>query len=200
ETSVHKLDETVKDIIEYSRNTRIAIEIELIDFEVIIIDTIRDLHYLQPEDRPVNIDYTIEPKLRCYSDVNRVKIIFLSIVSNAIKYYNAEELELTLHISVVKQGKRTVITFTDNGIGIEDSQKAKIFDMFYRASEQTGGAGLGLYIARSTTEKIKGTITLQSESGEGTTVVVAIPNLKQKESTTSEADQLISPPKTGVSE
>lgn len=195
EVSAYKLDETVKDIIEYSRNTRIAIEVALIDFEELIVEAIRDLHYLQPEERPVTISYEIAPNLRCYSDTKRAKIIFLSIISNAIKYHDAEKTVLTLHIAVTRKGKKTVATFTDNGIGIEDHLQAKVFDMFYRASEQTGGAGLGLYIARSTSEKIGGTLSLQSKLGEGTTITVAIPNLKLEKLSEEKSDQFVSPTK-----
>lgn len=196
EVSAHKLDETVKDIVEYSRNTRIAIEVALVDFEAIIVDAIRDLHYLQPDGRSVDIRFDVEPNLRCYSDAQRIKIIFLSIISNAIKYHDAEKPELTLHIQVAKPGEATVATFTDNGIGIEPDLQTKVFDMFYRASEQTGGAGLGLYIAQSTTEKIGGTLSLQSKASEGTTVIASIPNLESEKVPEKKSDRIISPPKS----
>jgi signal transduction histidine kinase len=54
---------------------------------------------------------------------------------------------------------------------------AKIFDMFFRASRRATGSGLGLYIVREAIQKIRGTIEVKSEFGEGTEFVVVIPNL-----------------------
>jgi signal transduction histidine kinase len=70
-----------------------------------------------------------------------------------------------------------LITFTDNGIGIESSLKGKIFDMFYRASDISTGAGLGLYIAKEIIGKLGGSIEVQSALGVFTTFEVCIPNL-----------------------
>ena len=56
----------------------------------------------------------------------------------------------------------------DNGIGIIPSHHNRVFDMFYRASENSKGSGLGLYIAKEAMEKLGGAIALQSEPGKGT--------------------------------
>ncbi|MFZ6008876.1 MAG: sensor histidine kinase, partial [Bacteroidota bacterium] len=70
------------------------------------------------------------------------------------------------------------IIFKDNGIGISEQLCPKIFDMFFRATERSEGAGLGLYIVRETVEKLHGSISVESTLGEGTTFKVKIPNLK----------------------
>ena len=69
------------------------------------------------------------------------------------------------------------IKIEDNGIGIPEKEKAKVFNMFYRANEQSKGSGLGLYIVKETVEKLEGTITLKSEEGQGTTFEIYLPNL-----------------------
>ena len=68
------------------------------------------------------------------------------------------------------------ITVKDNGIGISEKHVTKIFDMFYRASENSKGSGLGLYIAKETITKLGGTIKVQSEFGISTTFEITIPN------------------------
>ncbi|HLZ16844.1 MAG TPA: HAMP domain-containing sensor histidine kinase, partial [Cyclobacteriaceae bacterium] len=64
---------------------------------------------------------------------------------------------------------------TDNGQGIDEEHQAKIFDMFYRASERTKGSGLGLYILKRAVERLNGTIELTSKLNEGSTFVVKLP-------------------------
>jgi signal transduction histidine kinase len=68
-----------------------------------------------------------------------------------------------------------MISFEDNGIGIESAYFEKVFDMFFRGSERSDGAGLGLYIAKETVEKLGGTISLISTIGHGSTFKIVLP-------------------------
>jgi signal transduction histidine kinase len=63
----------------------------------------------------------------------------------------------------------------DNGVGIKPDHHEKIFDMFYRASENSKGSGLGLYIAREAVKKLGGQITVESELGKGTRFRIILP-------------------------
>lgn len=58
----------------------------------------------------------------------------------------------------IKTPHNTENIFTDNGIGIKDDHKARLFEMFYRATENTDESGLGLYIVKQTVERMKGRI------------------------------------------
>jgi signal transduction histidine kinase len=64
----------------------------------------------------------------------------------------------------------------DNGIGVEFQYQEKIFDLFFRATDQSQGTGLGLFIVKDTVEKLKGRIEVESEPGRGTTFTIEIPN------------------------
>jgi signal transduction histidine kinase len=68
------------------------------------------------------------------------------------------------------------IIFRDNGIGIAADLVPRIFDMFYRATEKSEGAGLGLYIVKETVDKMGGKISVDSKLGEGTTFTISLPN------------------------
>ncbi|NJL15372.1 MAG: ATP-binding protein [Microscillaceae bacterium] len=70
------------------------------------------------------------------------------------------------------------LVFEDNGIGIAHEHLEKIYDMFFRATEEAEGSGLGLYIVKQTVDKIKGKIQIFSPGkGMGLRVMVEIPNL-----------------------
>jgi signal transduction histidine kinase len=68
------------------------------------------------------------------------------------------------------------IQVSDSGWGIEKEYISHIFDMYFRAHERSKGNGLGLYIVKKITEKLNGTIELQSTVGKGTTVKVFFPH------------------------
>ena len=70
-----------------------------------------------------------------------------------------------------------VVLFSDNGIGVPDENKDRIFDVFYTTTADLGGAGLGLYIIKSRLESIKGTITLEENEFKptGATFKIIIP-------------------------
>jgi signal transduction histidine kinase len=68
------------------------------------------------------------------------------------------------------------VEIKDNGKGIPAESIDRIFDMFYRASEDSNGSGLGLYIVKETVEKLKGDIKLKSVFGEGTTINISLPS------------------------
>lgn len=67
------------------------------------------------------------------------------------------------------------IEIQDNGEGISEKHLSKVFDMFYRATTTSVGTGLGLYICKEIVAKLKGSISLISEVGKGTTVTIQIP-------------------------
>ena len=66
---------------------------------------------------------------------------------------------------------------SDNGKGVHPEHLENIFDMFYRATDDSQGSGLGLYIVKETVEKLQGNIQVQSVPREGTTFTLVIPNL-----------------------
>jgi signal transduction histidine kinase len=71
---------------------------------------------------------------------------------------------------------KCTLTIEDNGLGIPKEYQDRIFDLFFRASTQSFGSGLGLYITRNAIEKMNGQIEMVSEPGQGTTFKVTLPN------------------------
>jgi signal transduction histidine kinase len=68
-----------------------------------------------------------------------------------------------------------LIKIEDNGQGIRPEYQPRIFEMFFRASENEKGSGLGLYIAKEAAEKMGGTVTVDSEYGKGSIFTLEIP-------------------------
>ena len=71
-----------------------------------------------------------------------------------------------------------MLKFEDNGIGIQEEHLDHIYDMFYRANENSKGSGLGLYIVKETVEAMNGKVNVKSDLSTGTTFTVELPNNK----------------------
>jgi heavy metal sensor kinase len=103
------------------------------------------------------------------------RLVFI-LIDNAIKY-NTEGGKVQVALGI--QDGQAACTVSDSGIGIAKEDQEHIFDRFWRAdkvrSRGTGGAGLGLSIARWIVERHQGTIDVRSEVGKGTTMTVRLP-------------------------
>ena len=119
------------------------------------------------------------------TDRRRVKVLMNNIISNAIKYRKKNIPDACVNIDFHAGPDSYDIVITDNGEGIPDESKPRVFEMFYRASTTTFGTGLGLYICREIIHKLNGSIEIESTYGTGTSVVVSIPkkNIENKSNT-----------------
>lgn len=84
--------------------------------------------------------------------------IFDNLISNSFKALANSEGEKIIKCSAIVEKDKFVIYFSDNGIGISEKDKNRIFDVFYTTTAEQGGAGLGLFIVKSRLEALQGTI------------------------------------------
>jgi signal transduction histidine kinase len=171
---VSQLDHFITDVLSHSKNLKLEIKIEPINFESLINQTFIDLNYLKGAEQ-INRSVVIEG-VTFYSDPWRIAEIFRNLVSNAIKYRNFQRTDSEISLKIEIKEDTASIVFSDNGIGIESSNMEKIFNMFYRASEQSDGSGLGLYIVKNAIDKLGGQVRVSSTLGEGTTFIINLPN------------------------
>lgn len=134
------------------------------------------LHHYKENNPHINFNVTIYQSCKFVSDLKRIKLIVVNLLTNAIKYQNPNEKEPSIRIAVDCDGDQVIIEIEDNGIGIQPDQLNKVYNMFYRATELSSGSGLGLYIVKSTIEKLNGEISLLSSPVCGTLFIVTIPN------------------------
>ncbi|MDX1905146.1 MAG: PAS domain-containing sensor histidine kinase [Thermonemataceae bacterium] len=176
EKSIHKLDNFIKDILDYSRNARLEITSQEIFIEEIINNCLEQHNHMENAKR-INKSIEINQNVPLYSDKNRLSIILNNLLSNAIKYANLRQEESFIKISVNISEKKAEIIIIDNGIGIAKEHISKVFNMFYRATDSLAGSGLGLYIVKEAVKKLEGEIFLDSEIGIGTKIYLLLPNL-----------------------
>ena len=175
-SSVCKLDDTLKEILEYSRNARQGLVIDQVSFERTINDNFERMQFMPGYDR-IKKEIFIEGDAPFFTHRYRLSLILNNLISNAIKYSDASKEVSFINITIQVKTERAYMIFHDNGIGIENSYIQKVFNMFFRATEKNEGAGLGLYIVKEAVEKLGGTIDLESQLGKGTVFKIELPNL-----------------------
>jgi signal transduction histidine kinase len=173
ESRVHRLDDFIHEIIDISRNARIDVIKQPINLKSLLNDVLENLRYAKHASLQVEVH--IPADLHFESDPARMKIILSNLIGNAFKYQDRrkEHSQVTIQTQADDHGISLIIE--DNGIGIAAEHHTKLFSMFYRASDQAEGSGLGLYITKEAVEKLKGIIKFQSVYGMGSTFTVWIP-------------------------
>ncbi len=183
EISAKKLDTYIKEILDYSHNSRLEKTFELINLRELTKEVLDHLPQVQ-QQKEINIKIIDHDVPQIISDRMRLKMILNNLVSNAIKYQNHNDTHMpTVAIQSELSGDNILIHVKDNGQGIRDEYKGKIFKMFFRGSVESNGSGLGLYIAKGAAEKLNGKITVESVFGKGSTFTLTLP--KNENVTTS---------------
>jgi PAS domain S-box-containing protein len=173
---VDKLDGFIRDIIDFSRNARLEVSGAPVNFQELLKEAEEAVRFMEGA-AALHITHKHDPALEGFlSDSRRLQVIFNNIISNAIRYRN-RFVTSTLTIESRKVGNLAVLTFADNGIGIQKDYLHKVFDMFFRADTHSQGSGLGLYIVKESVEKLKGSIDVHSQAGHGTTFIITLPAL-----------------------
>ena len=108
------------------------------------------------------------------TDIHQFRRVILNILENAIKYTDTGIIKID-----IRETKNSIeITIKDNGIGIAPKDVPFVFDRFYKAEHSRSdlsGSGLGLSIVARIMDQLKGSITLESEEGVGTSVTLIFP-------------------------
>lgn len=175
--SIGQLQYTLKEILDYSKNSRSGLIRERIDMGSLLAGVLENLEYMDGFKK-VSIHYKVDQQIDFRSDPLRIKILLNNLICNSIQYRN-EKVASFIDIKVVIASKMAHLRIHDNGIGIEKDILPRVYDMFFRGHKQSEGAGLGLYIAREAVMKLKGKINALSESGQYTTFDIMLPNLRK---------------------
>jgi len=168
-------DNFIKEILDQSKNSRLEIRKDEILFDSLINETFEQLKFATATGTSVVKDIKVDQDKSFYSDRWRLKVILNNIISNSIRYRNGKDPVIKVNVRI-ESGKAS-LEIIDNGRGIAKRHIDNVYKMFYRATEDGAGSGLGLYIVKETVDKLHGSIKIESEEGKGTTVKLEIPEL-----------------------
>jgi len=142
-----------------------------------VIQRVVDLMRTEAEAKKIDLQFSAPPEASLiHADRNSMEGIFTNLISNAIKYTPEGG---KVWVTLGEEGGFLRATVSDTGIGIKKEDLPRIFDKFYRVktteTRQIIGTGLGLSIVRSIVDAHLGSISVESEEGGGTTLIVLLP-------------------------
>jgi signal transduction histidine kinase len=174
EKQADKLGMFLLELLEYTRNNKTGLRQEKVNINSLIDGIIEDLSHLENARR---IEFKKFVRIEGEINIDRVRfmVIMNNLLSNAIKYHNCDIENPWVKIMISKVGNTIQVMVADNGLGINDLHKDKVFEMFFRASNSSLGSGLGLFIVKETVEKMNGKIMLSSKEGEGACFRIDLP-------------------------
>lgn len=178
--SINRLDKFVVDLLAMSRDNRVQEPASAINFMVEINNSVTNFYHVY-STKDLEFRVKVIQNYPYYSDLTKIRIILNNLVSNAIKYRKHSDELSFINITVNTDPKEARLVIEDNGEGIPKDKLEKIFDMFYRASENSEGSGLGMYIVKNVIRKLEATIDVESEEGQGTKFTIVIPNNYKEE-------------------
>ena len=166
EDRIKKLDNVIGDILSLSRTKKFEVKIEPVRLRDLMDDVIADIKFNKNASE-IKLDYQYDPTHVFQTDYGQMRLVLSNLLSNAIKYHNLNQSVPYIRVTFERFEDYVEIAVEDNGQGIPEESLSQIFEMFYRASINTEGTGLGLYIVNEALTKIKGSIVVESIVGKG---------------------------------
>ena len=178
-TSVERFQVTIKDLTEISKVQKNVQN----DFEDInTADAIKQVELdiadvINKNEATITINTESCPSV--YFSKTNFRSILYNLLSNAVKYRSPERLP-QVAVTCYANNNFYVLEVKDNGIGLKEEQKDKIFGMFKRFNVDVEGTGVGLYIVKRIVENAEGKIEVESEAGKGSTFRIYLKNIARK--------------------
>lgn len=175
DSTVDKMEHTLDELEYFLENSNRKVKRKTIDCKKFVAGVVNQ-HKGELKIKGISVDISIEESVPLYADLARLRIILINLFSNAIQFQDRGKESRMIGISMRITDNNCVLAISDNGIGIELRNHRKIFQLFFRATEKSSGTGVGLYVVKELVNKMKGTITVTSTPGKGSTFRINLPN------------------------
>ncbi|MBA8761894.1 two-component system histidine kinase PnpS [Staphylococcus coagulans] len=170
---IQSLVEDLLDLSKIEQNT--TVEKHRIDLSEVAKSSFSVLEHIANE-KSIRLVDEIEPHIFAMADEGKISQVIVNLMTNAVNYSPKDS---TVRLLVYRDDMHPVIEVIDQGIGIDEQEKYRIFERFYRVdkarSRESGGTGLGLSITKHIVESYQGSIEVESELGKGSKFKVVLP-------------------------
>lgn len=169
-----KMSKLINDMLNFTRlevNPERYVK-ENIDLSVLVLSICEDMALIR--DKNITLSCSIEPGIIFKGNRELLLTMVSNLISNGYRYGRPDGY---IKVYLIKEEDEIRLSVEDNGVGIASEDKEKIFERFYRAdpSRSTEGMGLGLSMAMETARFHGGSITVESETGIGSTFIITLP-------------------------
>lgn len=180
--NIDRLTYLITDLDEISKleTGRITLNVQKFDIIALIVETKEQLED-KAKDHHIQISLNMKTNSQIFVKADRLKIqqVLVNLIDNSIKYGKSGGKTT---ISIFHLLDQILIEVTDNGLGIEEKNVARVFERFYRTdqsrSRDIGGSGLGLSIVKHIMEAHEQTVNARSTEGVGTTFGFTLTKIK----------------------
>jgi signal transduction histidine kinase len=171
-----RMQALIHDLLDYSRLASRAHPMELVDMEVALDDTLKDLE-LRIEDRGATVTHDLLPTVR--ADPVQLRQLLLNLIGNAMKFQPSEH-KPAVRVSATRDGRLWRFGVRDNGIGIDPQYFKNLFQIFKRlhTNAEYPGTGIGLALCKKIVERHAGRIWVESALGQGSTFFFTLPAME----------------------
>ena len=172
-----RLSRLVDDLLELSRieSGKFSLEPTDLDVGALVSAMCRELEP-RLRERGISVRIRTENAPRANADVRAVEQILQNLLDNAVKYSDPER---AIEVRIYAEGAAVRVDVADQGIGIPEADRARIFERFYRVdrarSREQGGTGLGLSIVKHLVQASGGEVSVESTPGTGSTFSFTLP-------------------------
>ncbi len=175
--SANSLLKIIDDILDFSKIEAGKIEMEQVELSPLqVVEGVAETLAAEARKKEIAVVTFVDPAVPdpLAGDAVRLRQILFNLVGNAIKFTQAGEVSISTRIAEETSETVTLrFEVRDTGIGLDDDQKARLFQPFMQADSSTtrrfGGTGLGLSISKRLVELMDGTINVDSTPGQGST-------------------------------
>jgi len=165
------LTKLVDELLDFARleNGRISLYSAPLKLEELLGYVVKQLAP-RAQRQSISLELIVSPELpQIFADEHRLKQVLINLLDNALKFTEAGG---TITVSAQHEQEQFIIKVTDTGIGIPAGELPRIVQKFYTGSSGAGGSGLGLSICDQIVRLHGGSMTIQSELGQGTCVIL----------------------------
>ncbi|MBM7660576.1 two-component system phosphate regulon sensor histidine kinase PhoR [Bacillus mesophilus] len=169
-----RLQSLIQDLLDLSKmeQTGFSINWQMVNITEVLEEVLLMLN-ARAEDKQISLEFGSNHPVLIKGDLNRLKQIFINLISNAITYTPAEG---KVSVSIEETQSEIHVKVADTGIGITESELPRIFERFYRVDKartrNSGGTGLGLAIVKHLVEAHHGNISVWSNEGHGSVFTI----------------------------
>ncbi|MFT5241957.1 MAG: PAS domain S-box-containing protein [Candidatus Promineifilaceae bacterium] len=180
QNAAQRMQTLVQDLLEISRVTIRSNPFEPVDLQKLCSDVLIDLEFAI-EDAAARVE--LKPLPVIDADASQLRQLLQNLIGNAIKFRRPDvPVTVCIEPDTTREDDNVTFLVSDNGIGFDEKHSDRIFGIFQRlhAKHAYSGSGIGLAICRKIVDRHHGTISVQSQPGDGTTFSVTLPRQQQK--------------------
>ncbi len=155
------------------------------------VERVRYRFKMQIESNRIQFKINCPETIVFYTYPDLLEIVLSNLIENALFYSKMGDRPVAI-VEFTAKAKADLVEFSvyDNGVGVDNAIRPKLFEMFFKGNEKSSGNGLGLYVVQKSVQALRGTITMESEPGSYTKFIVKIP-LNHKKATAHELVEVL---------